>query len=419
MRAFIHKVPWLERVYWGWFVAAGAFFVMGVSYGSKYCFGLFVDPMFSDKQWPMSSIAFAASINALMYASGGLFSGRMLDKIAPKWIITTGAFFQGAGFVLTAWIQTPLQMYIAYGVVCGLGSGCTGVVVNGSSVGKWFVRKRGTAIGIASMGIGVSTMVMAPLAAFIIENYNWRTGFIFFGLVVLVVGVLISQLLMGRTAPEKYGLLPDGDPPGKESAGKATQSSGTTLDTNPANVLKDHRFWVMVACFTGLIAVQMMVFVHHVAYAVHNNIDKIAAASSVGIIGIASIFGRFFYGWLSDRIADPKYSALLGYLTMACSIVILLHMSSVAWLYFFAVTFGFGYGSVSTMMPVLLSDRFGRRVLGSTYGMLTFFTVGIGGTFGPLLGGIIYDLTQSYLAAWRFDLALLVMVSLGISTLKS
>ncbi|MDI6616854.1 MAG: MFS transporter, partial [Syntrophaceae bacterium] len=157
---------------------------------------------------------------------------------------------------------------------------------------------------------------------------------------------------------------------------------------------------------------------HQVPYAVDNGIDRITAASSLGAIGVASIFGRFFFGWLSDHIHDPKYSALVGYLVMACGMIVLLNVKTVGMLYVYALTFGFGYGSLSSMFPILASDRFGRGMLGSTYGLMTLFTSSIAGTIGPVLGGVIYDISGSYRWAWWLNIAVLTLISLCILSLK-
>ncbi|MBW2596659.1 MAG: MFS transporter [Deltaproteobacteria bacterium] len=404
----------LKDIYWGWFVVTGAFLVLGVSYGARYCFGIFVHPMFTDSQWQMSAISLGFSINLLMYALGGLVSGRLLDRMAPRWIMTIGACIAAFGFISTGFVRTPGQLYLTYGVLCGIGSAGIGAVVSSSSVGKWFVRQRGLAIGVASIGIGLGTMVLTPVAGYIVKNYHWRIGFIFLGVIVLVVGVLVSQILMGRSRPEKYGLLPDGDRPGIRPLEQKTDIS----HASSATVLRDYRFWVLVICFGGAIMAQAMVFVHQVSYAVDNNMGRIIAASSLGAIGVASIFGRFFFGWLSDHLNDPKYSALLGYLIMASGMVILLNTETAGMLYAYAIVYGFGYGSIAPMMPVLVSDRFGRDVLGSAYGLLTFFTAGIGGAIGPVLGGIIYDKTGSYNQAWRLNIIVLISISLLMFILK-
>ncbi len=404
----------LKNIYWGWFVVTGAFLILGVSYGARYCFGIFVHPMFVDSQWQMSAISLGFSINILMYAVGGLVSGRLLDRMAPRWIMTIGACITALGFIATGFVRTPGQLYLTYGVLCGIGSAGIGMVVSGSSVGKWFVRRRGLAIGVASIGIGLGTMALTPVAGYIVKHYHWRIGFMFLGVLVLIVGVLVSQVLMGRSRPEEYNLLPDGDRPGIVPLEQKTD----IFHASSATVLRDYRFWVLVICFGSAIMAQAMVFVHQVSYAVDNNIGRIAAASSLGAIGVASIFGRFFFGWFSDHIRDPKYSALLGYLIMASGMFILLNTETAGMLYAYALVYGFGYGSIAPMMPVLLSDRFGRDMLGSAFGLLVFFTAGIGGSLGPVLGGIIYDKTGSYDDAWRLNIILLIFISLLVFTLK-
>jgi MFS family permease len=136
------------------------------------------------------------------------------------------------------------------------------------------------------------------------------------------------------------------------------------------------------------------------------------------VIGMASILGRFFFGWMSDRIGDAKYVSAIGFLLMAAGMLLLMKTTSVATLFAYALLFGFGYGSLSTMMPFLLADRFGRYVLGSAYGVLTFFSTGIGGGAGPLIAGYIYDLTGSYTPAWLFNLIVLLIVTFLILALK-
>jgi len=275
----------LKDIYWGWFVVTGAFLVLSVSYGARYCFGIFVHPMFVDYHWQMSAISLGFSINILMYALGGLVSGRLLDRMAPRWIMTIGACVAALGFISTGFVHTPGQLYLTYGVLGGIGSAGIGVVVNSSSVGKWFVRHKGLAIGVASIGIGFGTMVLTPVAGYIVENYHWRIGFIFLGVIVLVVGVLVSQVLMGRSRPEEYGMLPDGDRPGI----RPLEQKADIPYASSSTVLRDHRFWVLVICFSGAIMVEMMMFVHQVAYAVDIGIGRIAAASSLGALGVVSM----------------------------------------------------------------------------------------------------------------------------------
>jgi sugar phosphate permease len=403
-------------IYWGWYVVLGAFLIMGINYGARYSFGIFVKPMALEYHWSRSVISAGMSILVLGYGIGGILSGRLIDRIAPRWLITAGSALVAAGLFLTPFVREPWQFYITYGLFGGFGSACFGAVVCNSSVGKWFIRKRGMAIGAASIGIGIATMVLAPLAGWVVKVYGWRVGFLGLGGIVLVVGVGLSQGLMGKTRPEDYGLLPDGGG-GTERGSDATSAGGPRLGQPLGQILRDSRFWILAVCYSLAYMAEMSAMVHQVPYALDQRIDRIAAASSLGMIGMASVLGRFFFGWLSDRIRDAKYAAAIGLFFMTAGMIFLLKADTVTLLFSSALLFGFGYGSMAPMMPCLLADRFGRHILGTAYGMLTFF-VAIGGSLGPIITGYIYDLSGTYTLAWLLNLSVLLMVTFLILALK-
>jgi MFS family permease len=97
---------------------------------------------------------------------------------------------------------------------------------------------------------------------------------------------------------------------------------------------------------------------------------------------------------------------------------ILLVSKTLGVFYLYALVFGFGWGSVGLMIPILTVDRFGREMLGTAYGLVNFFAVGLGGSIGPIVGGLIYDAFGSYFYAWLVNLALLTSVTFLILLLK-
>ena len=404
-------------LYWGWYVVLGAFLILGINYGARYSFGIFVKPMALEYHWSRSVISAGISIMVLAYGVGGIFAGRLVDRIAPRWIITAGATLMAAGMFLTAMIRNPLQFYFTYGILGGFGAACLGVVVCNSSVGKWFIRKRGLAFSVSSIGVSAGTIAMAPLVGYVVKVYGWQAGFILMGVCVLVIGVVLSQWFMGKTRPEDYGLLPDGGG-GTERGGDPISDGALRFEPSLDQVLRDSRFWILVVCYSLAVMAEMSALVHQVAYAQDLKIDKVAAASSLGIIGMASILGRLFFGWLIDRISDAKYASAISFLLMAAGMFLLVKTTSVTMLFAYALLFGFAYGSTAVMMPFLLADRFGRYVLGSAYGVLTFFSAGIGGGAGPIIAGYIYDLTGSYNSAWLLNLTVLLIATFLILALK-
>jgi MFS family permease len=403
-----------EKIFWGWYIVTGSFFVMAINYGARYCFGVFVMPLALEHGWSRSVISMAATINMLVYSVGAIFVGPMLDRIAPRWIITCGAIIAATGYVLTGFINTPLSFYLTYGLLVGLGAAGMGVVVCSSSVGKWFIKKRGIAIGIATMGIGFGTVLLTPLAGYIGKYFSWRIGLFVLGAITCIVGIVISQTLMRKTQPEAYGLLPDGD---KISFPHQQPTIPSFTKVSTAAIFKDSRFWTIAICHGLIIMVVMSVFVHQVAYAMDNKIENITAATSLAVVSFAGFFGQFFFGWFSDRLRDPKYAYFMGIVILLIGTILLLNVSSVSSLYLYAVIYGFGYGSLAPILPILAADRFGRHVLGSIYGMLTFF-IGVGGSIGPILGGIIYDKFGSYQYLWEINVVVLAVISIIILTLK-
>ncbi len=403
-----------EKIFWGWYIVAGAFLVMAVNYGARYCFGVFVKPLSDEHGWSRSVISLAATINMLVYSTGSIFVGRLLDRIAPLWIMTIGAVIAAAGYILTGFINTPLSLYLTYGLLVGLGAAGMGVVVCSSSVGKWFIKMRGVALGIATMGISFGTMTLTPLAGYLNEYFSWRTGLLILGIITFIVGIAISQTLMRKTQPEAYGLLPDGD---KIVLPVQLSNVPAINRVSPAIVFRDIRFWTLAICHGLVIMVVMSVFVHQVAYAMDNNIENITAATSLAAVSMIGFFGQFFFGWLSDRLRDPKYAYFLGILFLLIGMILLFYAHSVSILYLYAIIYGFGYGSLAPILPIIVADRFGRHFLGSIYGLLTFF-IGVGGSIGPILGGFIYDKLGSYQYLWVINVVVLAGISLIILTLK-
>jgi predicted MFS family arabinose efflux permease len=208
-------------------------------------------------------------------------------------------------------------------------------------------------------------------------------GVPFFGINLLIPGLLIAQLLMRRTVPEAYGLNPDGDRPAEGQRVAGSVPAALPAPVSAKGIRNDSRFWMLALCHGTAVMVALMAFVHQVPYAIDNGIEKVAAATSLGAMGFAGLVGQFFFGWVSDRIGDPKYSAALGYTFMAAGTVSCCKPDGrdAAG---HAVVFGFGYGP-GALLPIIAADRWpsdhGRGVQAAD-----LFVVGVG-VLGPLVGG--------------------------------
>lgn len=406
-----------DAVFAGWYVVLGSFLIMLITYGVRYSFGVFVKPMLAEYGWSMTIIQLGSSINLIVYASTGVFTGWLMDRIAPKWIMIVGILVTSAGLILAGQVKSPLGLYVAYGVLVGAGSSGCGMVVCTSAVGKWFDRRKGLAIGISSMGIGVGTMLMAPLAGYIVKYHGWRSGFLSIGITMTIVGIFISFVFMGKKSP--------GDSESSSESGRADTDTKSLpfameFERKPSlkPVLKTIQYWILVFCNACAVMTVMLTFNLQIVYAIHQGINALEAAAALGLIGVTGSCGKFFFGWLCDRVRDAKYAASAGFMIMAVGIFILYQVKTVALLYPFALIYGFGYGSLAPVMPYLVSDLFGRQLLGATYGLLIFFAFGLGGSIGPLLGGFIYDKTGTYDVGWLISMLALLFVGVAILALK-
>jgi predicted MFS family arabinose efflux permease len=170
-------------------------------------------------------------------------------------------------------------------------------------------------------------------------------------------------------------------------------------------VLRDSRYWILSLCFTFALVAQISAFVHQTAFAVELGIDLMQAALLPGYIGLSSIGGRFFFGWLSDRLRDAKYAACLGFLFMAAGVA--------------RPPRGRRHEPHGRIRPALrlrlrvhcppdavsLADRFAASSSGHLW-HADLFVAGIGGSGGAIASGMIYDRFGSYTAAWWMDLVL-------------
>ena len=305
---FAEKMANQQRtLFWGWYVVLGAFLVLAVNYGVRYSFGIFLKPMAEEYAWSRSVISLGASLNMLVYSFCSIFVGKMVDRIPPGRIIMTGASTVSLSLVLTAFVQSPLTFYLAYGLMGGVGAAGLGVVVCNSSVAKWFQKRRGTAVGIAAMGISAGTMAMTPFAGYVVKTYGWQAGFLCLALLSFFIGAVLSRLFFRKTVPEAYGLSPDGETKAwKLTEVDADEKAGTL---SRLVLIRNPQFWLLSLSLSFSYLVIMSVFIHQVPHALDHGIGKVAAASSLATVSLAAFFGQFFFGWLSDRIQDSKHAA--------------------------------------------------------------------------------------------------------------
>src|SRR5450631_331749 len=177
----------LPGVFYGWFVVAAAFAVTFVGFGSAYTFSAFVESLQNEFAASRGSVSLVFSLAGFLYFGLGMVSGPLADRWGSRRLCTLGMLLVGFGLGAASMARSPTEVYVAYGLGVGLGVGCSYVPALGA-VQRWFVKRRGFASGLAVSGIGVGTLVMPPLASFLIEAQGWRHAYLILGLLAAVLG---------------------------------------------------------------------------------------------------------------------------------------------------------------------------------------------------------------------------------------
>ena len=164
-----------------WVVVAAAFLSMFTVYGIVYSFGAFFDSMAEDFGTGKGATALMFSITTAWYFGLGLVSGKAADRFGPRPVMLVAAAVLGVGLLLTSRVHSIWLGYVTYGVGVGVAVACAYVPMV-ATVGAWFVRRRTAALGVAVAGIGVGTLVVAPISERLIDAHGWRTSYVVLGI---------------------------------------------------------------------------------------------------------------------------------------------------------------------------------------------------------------------------------------------
>ena len=376
------------RSFYGWRVVAAAFVILFTAYGAQYSFGVFFNALLAEFRWSRASLAGVFSLYALVYSVFGFPAGRLTDVWGPTRVIACGAVFLGGALAAMALVSQLWQPYLLYGGLAALGMGTAYVPCN-STVVKWFARRRGLAVALASSGGSLGTLVMPPVAQLAVDGLGWRGAYVLLGATVFAVLVATAPVL--RRDPESMGLHPDGDP-GTPPAARA--GDGLTLGAT----LRTSAFWLMVATFAATWMPVFIPLVHLVPLARDLGHPPMQAAATVSVLGAGAVFGRLVMGPVSDWIGRRPTIAL-GMVMQAAAFAAFTLAHGLPSLYGAALLFGFAYGTVSTLFPAIVGDFFGRAHAGAIVGSI-FALAGCMAAWGPLAAGAVHDATGSYRAAF-------------------
>jgi MFS family permease len=385
-----------------WRALVATFVTLGLAYGFWYSYSVFLVAFLKEFGWSRSVVAGAFSLLVVVHGVSGPFLGWLVERVGPRPVIAAGGAVLAGGLLAGAHIDAVWHLYLALGLVAALGVSAAGWVPAVVLIRGWYPAQVGTAIGLASGGIGVGIFALVPFTQILIEWLGWRWALRVLAMLV-AAWIIPATLLLVRDAP------PAGAP-----AGTAPVASDPPRTSRPywtvGTAIRTWRFWATGAVFfAGSVATQMLL-VHQVAYLVDHGVPTLVAATVVSVVGVCSIAGKAGWGTLSDRIGrEPTYSLAFGCVAISVGLLALAGAYPRTPLpYLYAVFIGVGYASTAPLTPAIASDLFGGPRFARIFGTL-HFTNSLGGALGAWVAGGIFDATGSYALALPIAVAMAVL----------
>ena len=376
---------------YGWWIVFVAAVGLSMGYGPivTFTFGVFFKLLNQEFGWSRGDISQAFSISLFVMSLVFPFVGRLVDRFGARKVIIPSILLFGLGLMSLSLLSANIwQLYAVY-ILLGLVGGGTAPVPYSNVLSHWFDKRRGLALGIAMVGLGLGAFVMPSLAQMLIVSQGWRQAYIVFGLMVMVITIPIVGLFFKET-PEMVGLRPDGDVINPNHPNTSEQKIGLSAQ----EARQTHTFWILVGAFFLMSASVHGCLIHLVPLLTDRGISPQLAAGATSLFGAALLFGRVGAGYLLDHFFASSV-ALCFFCGTALGLLLLWSGVTGTAAFIAAFLVGLGMGAEGDIIAYLIGRYFGLRAFGEIYGY-AFGAFTLGGVSGPLLMGRGFDATGSY-----------------------
>ena len=401
--SIVSKTPF----YYGWVilvVSALGYFVSGP--GQTYSVSIFVDPIISELSWSRTMVSGLYTAGSLTAGVIMILAGRLLDRYGSRIMMTSvGALFGFAALWMSS-VDDPLKLYIGFAAIRTLGQGSLSLIP-GTLIALWFVRRRGKATAIGSLGGALSQAVFPPLIHTLIIHNGWRQAWVMLGFIIWTV-LLLPTVFLVRRNPESVGLLPDNQSEIEQNQAEPSQA-GTITETNLTlkQALRTRSFWLLLFAGSAQNLIVTALIFHHVSLRGSKGISSGVAASVFSIMAPMFILGNFTAGFLADKFPN-RYLLAIGQLLLATAMLSTFIIDSTWQAFVYGAAIGLSSGFLMNVFSVIWPNYYGRLHLGSIRGTVTAGMVAFA-ALGPLPFGFIFDLTSSY------SRAILIFLTLPIA----
>ena len=360
----------------GWVVAFAGCAINTWTFGVFYAFATALEQMLAEFDANLSGIAAFFSVTVFLFFAVGIIAGPLADRYGPRRLVVVGAIFMGGGLWLTAQVQSLAAGILVYGLGVGLGIGSYLVPLN-AATGAWFEKHRTLALGVNTVGIGLGTLILVPVAEWLIRTAGWRSAFEAMGIGSVLVFALVA--LVSFKPPTPLAPL-------------------SVSISAVKRAVRRSEFWRLYFAGFFMSVALFIPFVFVVQYAKEQGISSSSAAFLITSLGVGSVLGRLGLGVVGIRVGVLPLIIMCFAIQPLSYVIWLVAGSNYVLLLLFAALLGVGYGGFVALSPVAVVGIFGLEGFGGVLGV-QYTSAGLGALVGPIGAGAIIDATGSYTVA--------------------
>ena len=354
-------------------------------------YGAYVTLLQAEFGWSKAALSGAFSMQQVENGLLGPVQGWLIDRFGPRFSMRLGVIFLGLGFIAFSQIQSLGWFYVAY-LSMAIGSSLSGYFPFTVVIVNWFERQRSRALSIMQVG-GAMGGLLVVLVAFALENYGWRNTALFSGVLLILLGLPLVQIVRPQPLPsdaEADGLS-NRDP--RPDAGEHLNPAqdGFTL----REAMLTPAFWLISLGHGSALLIVSAVNVHIILHLTEHLDYSLALASLVvTAINAAQIGGTLLGGVIGDRYDKRliSFGCMAGH---ALGLLLVAYATSALMVFGFAALHGVAWGLRGPMMAAIRADYFGRRSYGAILGTSSVVTM-FGSILGPLVAGFLADYSGNY-----------------------
>lgn len=393
--------------FYGWVIVALATLAVFVSGpGQTYTVAVFLDPILEDLGWSRTLVAGLYTAGTLTAAIAVIGVGRLLDRLGGRVMLTGAAILFGLAAIGMSRVTVPAHLYAGFAAIRILGQGSLTLIPT-TLVSLWFVRKRGKANAITSLGSTASESFFPPFVYFMVSRFDWRGAWATLALIIWFV-LLIPAALLARRSPESVGLLPDGvSAPPEKQVNESALLAVNEVDWTLREALGTRALWLLLFAGSAVSIISTGLGFNQISLLTSKGLDAGVAAAVFSIMGPAGLLGAFIAGYLSDRLPN-RYLLVAGQVILALAMLWTFVITSPWQGFMYGVLMAVGSRFVLTINTVIWPNYYGRGHLGSIRGVTTSSMM-VSTALGPLPFALLYDLSGTY------SLAILIFLSLPVA----